>query len=81
MRENKAAVAASVAQLQSASVGRSQAPLKGRLIKSAKKRVGWGLFRYLPKEEQESWIEDAVSERNPCGFTPKAVSNASPARR
>ena len=39
MRENKALVNAAVAQLQSVSVGSSQAPLKGSLLKSAKKRV------------------------------------------
>ena len=68
MRENKAAVNAAVAQLQSASAGSPQAPLKGRLLEPAKKRVGWSIFRTLPKEEQESWIEDAVSERTLLGF-------------
>ena len=38
------------------------------------------LFLSSLTEEQELWISDAISERHPFGFKPKAVSNASPAR-
>ena len=78
MRENKRAVNAVVAELQSASAG-SRAPLKGKFLASLKKRVGWRLLRSLPKEDQEWWIEGAVEERTYFGFTPKVVPEARPA--
>ena len=58
MRENKGEINATIAKLQSASTDSSQAPLKGSLLESCKKRrVGWKLFRSLSKEEQKVWIE------------------------
>ena len=68
MRENKVAVNAAIVQLQSASTDSHQAPLKGSLLKSWKKRVGWRLFRALSKEEQKAWIQQAIDERNMYGF-------------
>ena len=70
MRENKAEINATIAQSESASADSSQAPLKGSLLKWMKKRVGWRLFRLLPKEEQDWWIVRAREERNFCGFKP-----------
>ena len=41
MRENKAAINKAVAELENASA----ATLRGKLLSSLKKRVGWKLFR------------------------------------
>ena len=70
MRENKGEINATIAKLQSASTDSSQAPLKGSLLKSWKKRVGWRLFRSLSKEEQKACIQKAIDERCAYGFKP-----------
>ena len=53
MRDNKDVVNRAVVDMQSASGESSRVPLKGKMLASLKKRVGWKLFRALPKEEKE----------------------------
>ena len=77
MRENKDVVNRAVVDMQSASGESSRVPLKGKMLASLKKRVGWRLFRALPKGEKDSWIERAMDERNYLGYVPEA----SPARK
>ena len=80
MRENKPAVNAAAAEMQSASGDSSLVPLKRKLLASLKKCVGWRLFRALPKEEQEWWMKEAAEEGSYLGFTSKVMPEASPAR-